>query len=305
MPAEGYAVPVEVLAPSELVARMALPSSVHAPLAGRKAGGSNGGKAVAAVGSSKRGDGSGSGSGADEWQHLSSWHTARGEAPSSQAEALAAAARCCPLGLTSVEQLERAVVPAGGGESVSTGVVAARRVNSVALVSSLPEDLFLATIAHEVGHVFLHLTGLHSDAMSDKTAEGLCELVSYLWEHRCHVVGEGDESERRRRMHAMETSKDEIYGEGFREALAAYKACGHSLPTLISRVRESGGQLPSASASSAREGDKRTGRAFGGRVPYRPLGEPMRADTRGRARAFDESRRRRSPEPRMQHAAAA
>ena len=71
-------------------------------------------------------------------------------------------------------------------------------VRSVALVTSLPKDLCAVTLAHEFGHVFLHLSGIATPAMSDRAAEGLCELFSYLWEH-CHLVGEGDEAQRRLR----------------------------------------------------------------------------------------------------------
>ena len=37
-----------------------------------------------------------------------------------------------------------------------------------------------ATLAHELGHVYMHLSGFDLDA-PPKLAEGLCELFSYVW----------------------------------------------------------------------------------------------------------------------------
>ena len=36
------------------------------------------------------------------------------------------------------------------------------------------------TIAHELGHVYLHLDGFPL-SMAPSLAEGLCELLAYLW----------------------------------------------------------------------------------------------------------------------------
>ena len=54
------------------------------------------------------------------------------------------------------------------------------------------------------------------------------------------------EKERHECLKAMEASVDEIYGEGLRDALAAYAMCGNSLKLLLQRVRDSGGALPKA-----------------------------------------------------------
>lgn len=280
MPSGVSRVEVELLAPLDLAARMALPSSIHA----------TGSKDAMQ----------------EQFSHLASWHDGgHGEGPGSQAEAMAAAAKCNPLGLTSLDWREMAADSAGAagglkGASRKGAVIdpTSLSVRSVALVTSLPKDLCAVTLAHEFGHVFLHLSGIATPAMSDRAAEGLCELFSYLWEHRCHLVGEGDEAQRRRRMRNMETSTDVVYGDGFRDALAAYRACGHSLAELIARVRESGGVLPRANATEQLAAwAKRGARAFGGRQPFAQtskLGdtEPsMRVDTWRRGKAFDEARR--------------
>ena len=247
----------------------------------------------------------------ERFGHLASWHDGDdGDAPTSQEEATAAAVKCNPLGLTSLDwrELTTAGGTAGAGPGPSTGAPPptpvvdphSLRVRSVAIVTSLPRGLCAATLAHEFGHVYLHLSGIATPTMSDRVAEGLCELFSYLWEHRCHIVGEGDEAERRRRMRLMQTSTDAIYGEGFRDALAAYRACGHSLTALMARVRESGGVLPRADAGEHQLATwaKRSGRSFGASQPFvqtTRLGdtEPsMRVDTWRRGKAFDEARRR-------------
>jgi hypothetical protein len=286
VPAAASEVSVELLEPRKLAERMALPSSVHA----------TGSKETVQ----------------ECFSHLASWHDGGdGEGPTSQEEAVAAAAKCNPLGLTSLDwrELNTAGNGAAGGSGDGGQIAVAKapvvvdpnslRVRSVAVVTSLPRDLCAATLAHEFGHVFLHLSGTATPAMSDRAAEGLCELFSYLWEHRCHIVGEGDEAERRRRMRLMQTSTDAIYGDGFRDALAAYRACGHSLAALIARVRESGGELPRSDAMEQLAAwAKRTGRAFGASQPFTQptkLGdtEPsLRVDTWRRAKSFDEARRR-------------
>jgi hypothetical protein len=63
---------------------------------------------------------------------------------------------CCPLGLTNTLQDERLPVTSSGRPTVLPG---SRRVGSVALLTALPEGLATATLAHEAGHVLLHLQG--------------------------------------------------------------------------------------------------------------------------------------------------
>ena len=123
-------------------------------------------------------------------------------------------------------------------------------------------------------------------------AEGLCELFSYLWDESQAPRGERDEGERRRRMEAMEASTDPVYGAGFRDALAAYRACGSSLTALLARVRDGGGLLPRAGGPQAEFWARQPGRGWQGRSRFHPSSEDCaRPDSWRRARAFDESRR--------------
>ena len=101
-------------------------------------------------------------------------------------------------------------------------------------------------------------------------------------------------------MRLMQTSTDAIYGGGFRDALAAYRACGHSLAALVcARARERRANFPRSDAMEQLAAwAKRTGRAFGASQPFTQptkLGdtEPsLRVDTWRRAKSFDEARRR-------------
>jgi membrane-anchored protein YejM (alkaline phosphatase superfamily) len=56
----------------------------------------------------------------------------------------------------------------------------------------LPEDLALAVLAHEAGHVYLHLQQYETHSMASRVEEGLCELFAYLWEHGRCVAGDVD-----------------------------------------------------------------------------------------------------------------
>lgn len=109
------------------------------------------------------------------------------------------------------------------------------------MLDGLPADLLGATIAHELGHVFLHLNDFEQ-GMPPPLVEGLCELISYLWlEQALDDRDDVAEVERHARMRVMAQSRDEVYGQGFRDALAAYEACGASLPGLLQEVKASGG----------------------------------------------------------------
>ena len=83
----------------------------------------------------------------------------------------------CPLGLTQAE--ETTTVLSGSGRITSRS----RTVRAVCLLKGLPEEIFVSTLAHELGHVFLHLSdGFDSMAtMPAPLAEGICELLAYLW----------------------------------------------------------------------------------------------------------------------------
>jgi hypothetical protein len=143
----------------------------------------------------------------------------------------------------------------------------------VCVLTGLPAALCASTISHELGHVSLHLDEGFGTRLAPALAEGLCELLAYLWltegelwgtegelwgkalrgaetgaesskDREARVSAEtGAESskDREARVSGMLQNSDRIYGGGFRDALAAYYATGSSLPALptMRQVRHS------------------------------------------------------------------
>ena len=161
----------------------------------------------------------------------------------------------CPLGLTC--SMETTTV-APGGASAST-----RHIDAVCVLRALPKELCASTLAHEVGHVYLHLNDAASPTMAAPLCEGICELFAYLWLTRpSHPQGQ----QLVVRVRAMMENTDRVYGQGFRDALAAYYACDSSLVRLLSELHRTHrlptGRLPTGGSPArlARHG----GAAVGG-----------------------------------------
>ena len=142
----------------------------------------------------------------------------------------------CPIGLTSAEELS--TVQSGSGRLLERR----RVIGSVSLLKGLPSQLCAATIAHELGHVYMHLGGFDM-SLPPALAEGVCELFAYLWLTAGSGKGGGGGSSAFR-VKMMTDSKDAIYGQGFRDALAAYYAVDGDLMRLLEEVRTSR-RLPS------------------------------------------------------------
>lgn len=81
-------------------------------------------------------------------------------------------------------------------------------VDGIAIARGLPSTLFQGVSAHELGHAWLALHGIHD--LPGWAEEGFCELLSY----RCLT----DLASSQSRYHAgcIERRNDPIYGEGFR-----------------------------------------------------------------------------------------
>ena len=164
----------------------------------------------------------------------------------------------CPLGLTC--SMETTTV-APGGASAST-----RHIDAVCVLRALPKELCASTLAHEVGHVYLHLNDAASPTMAAPLCEGICELFAYLWLTRpSHPQGQ----QLVVRVRAMMENTDRVYGQGFRDALAAYYACDSSLVRLLSELhrthRPPTGRLPTGGSPArlARHGGAAVGGAPG------------------------------------------
>ncbi len=125
--------------------------------------------------------------------------------------------------------------PAGLMSANSTtrdGVVIERHA-AITVLHGLTCEQFQGIIAHELMHVHLYLHAFPD--LPDVMDEGLCNLVEYLWL-------EGRKTpEAAVRLKLLAGTTDPIYGEGLRQALAAYqKMARPRLPALLAFVRQHG-----------------------------------------------------------------
>ena len=184
----------------------------------------------------------------------------------------------CPVGLTSAEEMH--TLDGGSGRLLER----TRMIGAVSVLKGLPAEMCSATIAHEIGHVYMHLAGFDSN-LPPALAEGMCELFSYLWltSKDCQSVlpnrdsisgsskkgasnnnqngssggggGSGKQQQQQDvpfRVKAMMDSKDAIYGQGFRDALAAYYSYDCNLPKLLEGVKSSRRLPPSNPLAASR-----------------------------------------------------
>lgn len=109
------------------------------------------------------------------------------------------------------------------------GAIVERRAE-ITVLYGLTREQFQGIIAHELMHVHLFLHAFPD--LPDVMDEGLCELVEYLW-----LEGRKT-SEAAVRMKQMVQNRDPIYGEGLRQARAAYnKMSRPRLPALLAFAR--------------------------------------------------------------------
>ena len=132
-----------------------------------------------------------------------------------------------------------------------------RSVSQVACLSGLPEGYLSTVLAHELGHVVMHLQGFPTD-LAPVVSEGVCELFSFLW-----LEGEGghpgSDAERSYRIESLKRSQHgDIYSEGYRQALAAYYACGSSLTQVLQQVRRTRTLGPAVGRSPLRRQKQQT-----------------------------------------------
>ena len=137
----------------------------------------------------------------------------------------------CPLGVTCCNSSIVFNRRSDGRQRVESDE---RSVSQVACLSGLPEGYLSTVLAHELGHVVMHLQGFPTD-LAPLVSEGVCELFSFLWLEGGHT---GSDAERRYRIESLKRSQHgDVYSEGYRQALAAYYACGSSLTKLLQTVR--------------------------------------------------------------------
>lgn len=110
---------------------------------------------------------------------------------------------------------------------LQNGRVIRTEVNGIAVLYGLPSILFQGVTIHELGHVWLIVTGVQQ--LPSWAEEGFCELLSY----RYYVEANTLESHYHRV--SKEQNADPIYGEGFRRIRALSDRV--SFPRLIETLR--------------------------------------------------------------------
>ena len=92
-------------------------------------------------------------------------------------------------------------------EKKSTSLTNSDKPYHIFILSGLPRLEFEAVLAHEFLHIWLEINSIQLD---EKTAEGFCNLGSYL------IYKNDDTHFSQIHLQAMENDPDEIYGSGFR-----------------------------------------------------------------------------------------
>ncbi|RLN47634.1 hypothetical protein BBJ29_007700 [Phytophthora kernoviae] len=121
-----------------------------------------------------------------------------------------------------------------------------RSVNAILILHGLPYDLTASILAHEATHAFIKLSDNFPEHIPSKIEEGMCQLMSYLFLKYKHMVDHKNSKKRtydaRLRKFYMQQLKNDVspvYGDGFREALEAYKRV-NSLQTMFDAIRHHG-----------------------------------------------------------------
>ncbi len=124
----------------------------------------------------------------------------------------------------------------GGGASLGPSV--RRVVEGVTILQGLPREMFVGTLAHELGHAWLFLASV--DDARPWQEEGFCNVLSYLI-HR-HRSQQGN-AEASFYLRCLEEDPDPVYGEGFRRVRAQLKSYGYAQALRFIYER---GRFPSA-----------------------------------------------------------
>ncbi|OQR96213.1 hypothetical protein ACHHYP_20824 [Achlya hypogyna] len=116
-----------------------------------------------------------------------------------------------------------------------------RRVNAILILHGLPYDMTAYILAHEATHAYLKLRPEFPAHLPPKVEEGVCNLMGYLFLQYTTLVDPTEArsfrtSLRRFYSHQLLHDTSPVYGDGFREALAAYNT-HNSLQQVLDRVR--------------------------------------------------------------------
>ena len=100
---------------------------------------------------------------------------------------------------------------------------------SINVLLDLPYVLFGSVLAHEIGHAWLHLSGV--DGLGPVHEEGFCQFLAHLW------LGQGSSPEHRFHARQIEQSEDSVYGAGFQVVTPADSRSWVSFGSCISDAR--------------------------------------------------------------------
>lgn len=105
------------------------------------------------------------------------------------------------------------------------------RAERVVVLAGLPAPLFQAVAAHELGHVWIAAHNITRLSLQDE--EGFCELLSHAW------ISERGTFGRAGLLAGIETSRDPIYGDGFRKMKAFERRTNlHFLMTVLKHPQD-------------------------------------------------------------------
>ena len=152
--------------------------------------------------------------------------------------------------------------PVGFKERVVGQSRGATVVNAVVVLYGLPAVCAGAILAHECTHAYIRMAGGYP-RLRPKIEEGLCQLMALLWvehvaAHGIETMGVGGGNKDKVRSgggweehnlaamagfvaNQIRTDPTEVYGDGLRDALAAYQK--HGLGAVFEHVRQTG-ELP-------------------------------------------------------------
>ncbi|CAH0486913.1 unnamed protein product [Peronospora farinosa] len=147
------------------------------------------------------------------------------------------------LCLSEVSQIQHMVRSGKQAVRQVASIEKTRSVNAILILHGLPYDLTASILVHEATHAFIKLSDDFPDHIPPKIEEGMCQLMSYLFLKYKHMM-ESKNSKKRtyegrlRKFYKRQLQNDvcPIYGDGFREAYAAYKRV-NSLQKMFDAIR--------------------------------------------------------------------
>ncbi|KAK4791576.1 hypothetical protein SAY86_031989 [Trapa natans] len=134
-----------------------------------------------------------------------------------------------------------------------------KHVKIIKLLNGCPRLYIGRTLAHEMMHAWLHLEGYHPNqenvqgfygTIPKDMEEGVCQVLAHKWiESKIRTLSSNKSSSSSPELqfdmklakhikHSIESSKDRVYGEGFR--IAHRVVCKYGLKGMLNHIRKNG-----------------------------------------------------------------